>query len=350
MKGPLDGPRLRRPRALCGIDRRTLVCLLLSGAAGAALADVGLPVNAANAWEGPVSALDSVHRTIAELAALYDEAGPRKIGLAVKAAEKAMHAIFTEFSRMPAAYARDAKAVYAQLLTMSATVANQVGDHAAGVRTGQLAASLAYEVGDTQTAGHAWGVVSAAQRNCKKERAALYTAQRARSHAGSSPASVMALLEEAFSAAAMGHTRAVLDAVAAAESGHAQLTADRWGTPGYPFGTFHPAGLKAYAGSALVRVGLYSEAAPRLGEAADLLAGTGGLKLAYVWMGQARALLGTGDADSAHDLAAVAVAQAETRPAAWVVREVRHLNRHSRGAFADLVEQTSPWGFAARQR
>jgi hypothetical protein len=338
------------PLLRAGIDRRTLVCLLLAGATGAALAETGLPVNAATRWDGPGLTLDSVRRTIAGLATVYDEAGPRKVGLAVQAAERAMHTVFAEFGKISATYVRDAKSVYAQLLTMSATVANQVGDHAAGVRTGQLAASLAYEVGDTQTAGHAWGVVSAAQRNCGKERAALYTAQRARSHAGGSPAAVMALLEEAFAAAAKGDADAVLVTVAAAEAEHARLDTDSWGTPGYPFGTFHPASLKAYAGSALVRVGAYGEAGPRLGEAADLLAGTGGLKLAYVWMGQARALLGTGDVDSAHDLAAVAVAQAETRPAAWVGREVRHLERRARGAFTDLVEQTSRWGFAAKAR
>jgi hypothetical protein len=169
------------------------------------------------------------------------------------------------------------------------------------------------------------------------------------SHAGNSPVAVMALLQEAFAGAAFSRVGAfgVYDAVTAAEEIHAGLPEQLWGTAGYSLGTYHPANLKAYAGSALIMAGLYGEAAPRLAEAADILAGTDGLEKAYVWLLQARVALGTGDVDEAHHLAAMAAKQADGRPAEWVARHVRELDRKSRGAFADLVDLTSRWSFTA---
>jgi hypothetical protein len=77
---------------------------------------------------------------------------------------------------------------------------------------------------------------------------------------------------------------------------------------------------------------------------APLPAGTDGLEKAYVWLLQARVALGTGDIDGAREFAA-AVAQAETRPAAWVARIVGELDRASKGAFASVAERTSRRGF-----
>jgi hypothetical protein len=155
----------------------------------------------------------------------------------------------------------------------------------------------------------------------------------------------MALLAEAEAAAAMGHAHAVLDAVGAAEQAHAGLSEQVWGTPGYSLGTYHPANLKASAGWSLASVGLYADAALCLEQAAEMLAGTGSGLLTVVWVSQAHAALGNGDVDSAHELAAMTVAEAETRPSAWVARTMASLDAKSHGAFADLVEQTSRWGF-----
>jgi hypothetical protein len=155
----------------------------------------------------------------------------------------------------------------------------------------------------------------------------------------------MALLEAACAAAAMGHVHVVIDTVAMAEAEHARLPADAWGTAGYPLGTYHPANVEAFAGWALAKAGMYSEATPRLDEAAELLSGSssGSGLLAFVWLTQAGAILGAGDVDEAHDVAAVAVAHAVTRPSWSVAAAVAKLDRQSGGAFTDLVEQTSQW-------
>lgn len=328
-------------------DRRHLVRLVLAGATGTALTQAGIPMTATAApWEGPQIAVDSIRRTLHATAAGYDQWGPGKASAALRAAELSMQGVFTGHPKMSSGEKREAKAVYAQLLTMAATADTQLGKDPEAIQAGDLAASLAYEIGDTQTAAHAWGVVSGALRNSGKPRYAVATAQRARRHAGTTPAAPMALLEEAFAELALGHRDAALAALTDAEQAHAVLHPDTWGTPGYPFGTFHPAVTKAYAGWALAKVGLYAEAAPRLDEAAHLLAGTRGLKRAFVWMTQAHALLGTGDVDAAHDMAALAVASTEDRPAVWVATHVAELDRQARGAFADLAGQTSRWGFA----
>jgi hypothetical protein len=244
--------------------------------------------------------------------------------------------------RLPKGRERDAKAVYAQLLTIAATADDDVGDHLGAVRGGELAASVATEAGDNQTAGHAWSVVASALCNSGRGHAAISAAQRACAAAGSSPAAVMALVEQAATAAKTGRLDTVVDAVVAAEGRHARLPESAWGAPGYSFGTYHPANLKMFAGWSLAKVGKYREAVPRLDDAADLAAGTG--LMVFVRLARAQAALGTGDADGAIELAATAVADAERRPAAWVAREVRHLDERSRGAFAELVGQTRRWG------
>jgi hypothetical protein len=134
--------------------------------------------------------------------------------------------------------------------------------------------------------------------------------------------------------------------VAAAEEEHARLGTEAWGAPGYSLGTYHPANLKAASGWALVSVGLHNEAKPRLDEAAALLNGTKSGLLTVVWISQAHAAIGTGDTDGAHTHAAMAVAEAETHPAAWVAKTVTRLSARAGGAFGELVERTARWGFA----
>jgi hypothetical protein len=324
------------------LDRRRLVALVLAGATASVLAEAGVPVMLP--WEGTTDALDSAQRIVTSLAAAYDTAGPVKVGPALKRVEGSMAGILATATGTKL---RDAKATYAQMLTMSANAASDTGDFRQAARTGDLAASLATEVGDAQTAGHAWSVVSGALLGSHRHRGALAVAQRARTHAGASPAAVMALVGEAEAAASMGRTHAVLDIVRAAEGAHARLATRDWGTPGYSLGTYHPAHLKAFTGWSLARAGLYDEAAPRLDEAAALLAGSGAALLAFVWLTQASVALDGGDVDAAHGRVAMAVAAMETRPAAWVAGSAASLDARSHGAFADLVEQTSRWGFTA---
>jgi hypothetical protein len=339
----MDASTLPMPAAAgVPLDRRRLVALVFGGATVAALAEAGIPVM--RPWEGTTSALDSAQRIVASLAAAYDAAGPVKVGSALRRVELSMAGILATAT---GAKLRDARATYAQMLTMSANAANDTGDFRGAARAGDLAASLATEVGDAQTAGHAWSVVSGALLGSRRHRDALATAQRARAHAGAAPAAVMALVGEAEAAASMGRAHTVLDTVGAAEDAHARLATQDWGTTGYSLGTYHPAHLKAFTGWSLARVGIYDEAAPRLDEAADLLAGSGAALLAFVWLTQGSVALDGGDVDRAHSHVAMAVAAMETRPAAWVAGSVVSLDARSRGAFADLVEQTSRWGFTA---
>jgi hypothetical protein len=200
-------------------------------------------------------------------------------------------------------------------------------------------------VGDAQTTGHAWSVVSASLLARGSARAAVSAAQRARTYAGGTPAAVMAILGRACAEAELGRADAVLDAVAEAEREHARLPAELWGEPGYSLGTYHPAQLKAFAGLSLVKAGMHAAAAPRLAEAADLLAGTGSGLLVVVWLSQATSALAAGDVDGAYDLVAMAVTQAEHRPSAWVAEAVIRHNELARGAMSDLVERVRRWGF-----
>jgi hypothetical protein len=333
------------PTAPAGTDRRIVLRLVLTGATGAAFVEAGVPVIPGRPWSGPAIEISSVQRTIAALAAGYDMWGPQKVGATVKTAETVMHRVFAV--GVPAKHSRDALATYARLEVMSATASGDAGHYGRAGQAASRAVAMATEAGDDPLIAHAWSVVAASARLTGKPHHALVAAQRARSHAGRSPAAVMALLQEAFAGAEFSGIGAfaVYDAVTAAEEVHASLPEQAWGSPGYSLGTYHPANLKAYAGSALIKAGLYSEAVPRLAEAADILADTNGLEKAYVWLLQARVALGTGAIDEAHDLAARAAKQADGRPAEWVARHVRELDQQSRGALTDLVEHTSQWSF-----
>jgi hypothetical protein len=296
--------------------------------------------------DSPSVEINSIQCAIAALAANYDEFGPYRLETEVQAAEAVIHRLFA--AGVPAKLTRDALATHARLLVMSAEAALNTAHFSRANRRARHAAAVAVEAGDGPTAAHAWAVVAVALRITKQHHHALLAAHRGRSYAGRSPAAVMALLDEALIGAefARGGTFAVYDAVTAAEEIHAKLAVDAWGTPGYSLGTYHPANLKTYGGAALAKVGMYNEAAPRLDEALDLLAGTDGLEKAYVRLAQARVALGRGEVDAAWDLAAMAITQAQPRPAAWVDRIIRELHQQSGGRLAELVEQTSTWGFA----
>ncbi|MEX5712270.1 hypothetical protein AB1484_29310 [Parafrankia sp. FMc6] len=326
---------------LPGVDRRTLVGLVLTGAAGAALRDGRLmrPFD-----EGPQMILDSTRRSLTTLGQTgYDQLGPRKVAIALRAAERAMAPALTDPGLRPAQM-RDAKHLYAQLLTMSANADSDTGQAVEAIRTAEMASSLALEVGDAQTAGHAQVIVAGALSAGGAHRRAVEVARRARSYAGSTPAGVMALLAEADAASLLGQAHTVLDTVTAAEEAHALLADEMWGQPGYSFGTYHPALLKTFGAISLATVGLHAEAGPRFEEAAAAAGPAAGLRV-VIWLWQARSALEAGDAGSAHRLAGLAVAQAESRPAAWVAEGVRDLSADAGGAFVDLVERVDGWGF-----
>jgi tetratricopeptide (TPR) repeat protein len=291
-----------------------------------------------------VSPLALFRRMTANLALAYDTAGPGKIAMFLSQAGREIVELLAGGS-LPESKARDAKAVYAQLLALSARAACELGRFEESARSAQLAADVAGEVGDDQTAGHAWALVACAQRDTGRYRGALNTARRAHAVAGNRPAGVAALLDEATIAAKMGDAQAAFDAVIAAEKAHASLPEAAWGAPGAPLGTIHPSRLRAFAGWSLAAVGMYGEAAPRLEEAADLLAATSGSAKADVWLTQALVAVGTGDVDAAYHLASIALAHERTRPSAWVARRVEDLCTRSDGALAGLAEQVRGWGF-----
>ncbi|TCJ36861.1 hypothetical protein [Parafrankia sp. BMG5.11] len=325
------------------VDRRHFIALVLAGTAGVALD--GVPMSRLSA-DGPALTLASVQRTVSSLAATFDTTAPSKVARVLKGAEHSLMPVLTD--NLPASMTRDARVAYSQVLAMSATVSSALGEHADAARTADMAASLAVEAGDAQAAGLAWAVAAGAlAKQDGRTRASLDIARRARAAAGSTPAAVVALLEEASTASRSGQAHITLDAVVAAEETHRRLGDDVWGTPGYPLATYHPVSVLMYGGFALTRAGLHDEAAPRLAEAGDLLAGRTSVGLrTFVWLGQAQAALGAGDVDNAHAYAALAVELAQTRPTAGVVATIHKLNRDRPGAFTDLVEQVDRWGFS----
>jgi hypothetical protein len=297
------------------------------------------PADAGGAYRGPAIEIASVRRTLAALCAGYDTLGPRTVGAAAGAAETAVLRVFGEGGTTPA-QEREATVAYGRLLALGARADLDTGRFGRAERRAKLAAMTAVGAGDAPTAARALTTISGALRLTGSPLQALAGSHRARGHAGSGPAAVEALLAEAQACARLHRlgADAVVARVAAAEEEHAKLApGEQWGTPGYDLTAYHPADLKAYAASALLDVGLYAEAAPRLEEAADLLAGTDGLGGVYVRLLCARASLGDGDLDGALDHAAAAVASAEARPAAWVARIVGELDRACGGSFADLA-------------
>lgn len=320
-----------------GFDRRALARLLL---AGAATAGGGMM----RPFDDSDMAFESVSRVVSALADSYSVTDPRRTAAALQRAERAAAGMFGQRARM-----RDAKAVYARLLTISASVSDDLGDYTDAVKTGDMAASLATEVGDAHTAGYAWAIVSGAMHHAGSHRRAVEIARRASSVAGASPSGAMAYLAEATAAAALGRRADALDAVVAAEAHHSYLGDHAWGVPGFGLnGTYHPANLKAFAGSALVEAGLYNEAAPRLEEAASILAGGRSPAVSirvFTQVHQARAALGSGDMDSAHDFATKAIEASDVHRTAYIAGSVASLDIASGGAFGDLVSLTRKWGF-----
>lgn len=328
------------------LDRRRLVALVLAGAGGVLLAEAGVMRPYV---EGPALALASVERSLAALGARYDAVPATKAATALRATERSLAAVFG--SRPLPAQTREAKALYGRVLTMSAVTANRLGDHRDAIRTAELAASLAIETGDTQTAARGWAAASNGLAKIGRHRTALDIARRAQTTAPRSPAAVAALVEaEAHAAGRQGQAAVVLDAVTAAETTHARLGDGTWGPPeGFLPGAYHPAWLKLHSGFSLTRVGLYGEARARLDEAAGLVAGTDAAGLrSWIWLGQARAALGTGDVDTAHGYAGLAVAEADSRPTAPIADAVRELEAVRPGAFRDLVALVDVWSVTGR--
>lgn len=311
------------------IDRRRLVGLLLAAAVVPLTAGTGAP-------------FESVSRSVHALAAGYSSTDPRRTGAGLQRAERAATGMFDKRSRM-----RDAKAVYARLLTLSASVSDDLGDYPEAIRTADMAASLATEVGDAHVAGYAWSIMSGALHHSGRHQTAIDMARRAASAAGASPSGAMAYLEEATAAAAMGRRGVAMDAVVAAEAHHGRLGDHAWGMPGFGLnGTYHPANLKAFAGAALVDAGLYAEAMPRLDEASAILADAPSVSiLVFAQIHQARAALGCGDVDAAHAHALAALRTADARRTAYIAGSVVALDIAAGGAFGDLVDVTRRWGF-----
>jgi hypothetical protein len=323
-------------------NRRQLAVLAVAGVAGPARAEEGVPVMSRQSPDEVSMTLEALAGTVAALAAAYETTSPTQTARALRSAERLLTA--TVGDGLPDAKRRDAKALYGQVLVMDANAASDIGKKPEAIRTGQLAVTLAHEAGDSETAGHAWAVVSAALLSSKSPRAAVKAARKGVQCAGRSPGGVMALVAEANAWAALGSVSNVVDTVSFAEERHASLDATGWGVPGYSLRSYHPGYLKAFGGAALLRVGSYPAALPRLAEAATLLDGptVAGIR-SFVLLCQARAQLSVGAVGEAHTVAMDAVAASAHRPASWVAAAVEKMNLDTGGAFADLVEQTRHW-------
>jgi hypothetical protein len=324
------------------LDRRRLAVLAVAGFAGIILPEEGGPVTSLQSPDEPSMTLKTLVGTVAALAVAYETTPPTQTARALRSAERLLTAAVGE--GLPDAKRRDAKALYGQVLVMDANAASDVGRKPEAIRTGQLAVTLAHEAGDAETAGHAWAVVSGALLSSKSPRAAVKAARRGVQCAGRSPGGVMALIAEADAWAVLGSVQNVVDTVSFAEERHAVLDAAAWGVPGYSLRSYHPGYLKAFGGAALLRVGSYAEALPRLAEAATLLEGptVAGIR-SFVLLCQARAHLSVGAVAEAHAVATDAVVASAHRPASWVAIAVEKMNRDTGGAFADLVERTRHW-------
>jgi hypothetical protein len=321
------------------VDRRRLAALGVAGAVGAALAEAGVPMTQSASVDPSPVAPEALGESLAALAAGYEMTPPAETALALRDVERTLRA--TLAAGLPEAGRREAKALYGQVLVMDANAAADLGDKAGAIRTGQLAVTLAHEAGDAETAGHAWAVVSGALLSSKSPRAAVKAAQRGVRSAGGAPAGVMALVAEADAWAALGNTVNVHRTVAFAEARHAALGPQAWGAPGYSLRSYHPGNLEAFGAAALLRVGSYAEAMPRLAEASGVLAGptVAGIRT-FVLLCQARGMLGLRSVEDAHDFAAAALAVSARRPAQWVTSAIMKMNRDTGGAFVDLAERT----------
>jgi hypothetical protein len=324
------------------LDRRRLAVLAVTGVVGLAVAEEGVPVMLPQLPDEVPPTLEALAETVAALAAAYETTSPTQTARALRSAERALTAAIGE--GLPDAKRRDAKALYGQVLVMDANAASDVGKKPEAIRTGQLAVTLAHEAGDSETAGHAWAVVSDALLSSKSPRAAVKAARKGVQCAGRSPGGVMALVAEANAWAALGSVQNVVNTVAFAEERHAALDAQAWGVPSYSLRSYHPGYLKAFAGAALLRVNSYPDALPRLAEAATLLDGpsVAGIR-SFVLLCQARAHLRSGAVGEAHAGATKAVTASAHRPAAWLATAIAKMNLDTGGAFTDLVERTRQW-------
>jgi hypothetical protein len=324
------------------VDRRRLGALGAAGAVGAALAEAGVPMTQSASVDPSPAALDALGESLAALAAGYEMTPPAETALALRDVESTLRA--TIAAGLPEARRRDAKALYGQVLVMDANTAADLGDKAGAIRTGQLAVTLAHEAGDAETTGHAWAVVSGALLSSKSPRAAVKAAQRGVRSAGGAPAGVMALVAEADAWAELGNAVNVRSTVAFAEQQLAALGPKAWGAPGYSLRSYHPGNLEAFGAAAMLRVGSYAEAMPRLAEASQTLTGptVAGIRT-FVLLCQARGMLGLRNVEDAHDCAAAALAVSARRPAQWAASAITKMNRDTGGAFADLAERTLAW-------
>jgi hypothetical protein len=319
-------------------DRRHLVRLVLTGAAGVALAE-SIPLMRGMSADGPTVTIGSLQRTMSALATTYEVTSPAKTAVALKGAERTI--AMTAATMTPGRQRVEFRATYAQVLTMLANTAADRGDPQEAGRVAILATKLGREIGDHETVGHAYAVQSGALLGSGSPRSAVKAAQNGVSYAGQSPAAAMALVAEAEAWAHLGHASAVLDVVQAAETHHSTLPESVWGRPGYSLRSYHPGYVKAFGAAALIRVGLYDEARPRLDEAAELLNGPGldGIR-SYLALSRARVAAGTGAYDEAREWASVGVALSLARPSAWVAGIVKELDTTTGGKMADLVAQT----------
>jgi hypothetical protein len=327
-----------------GIDRRTAVRAALAAAAA------GVALGRLEAMSTPLpgsSGTQAFADAVASLAEQFDTAGPANVAMTAVQLDTGVTRLI---KKGVLARTADVQATSGRLLVISSVAAEELGDYATAAADARASASVAAEVGDRETESRAWACLATAQRNAGRMRSALSTTRRAYEAGRHQPAGIRALLEEAIVAAKIGNRHLVFDAAMQAERAHKRLGESVWGVPGFGLGTLHPSRVTLFSGLALARAGLYSEAGPRLAEAAAMLAETGGIELSDVRLGQSLVAVGTGDLDGALRFATAAVDAEAVRPSALVASRIADLDKRTRdprkavGPFAPLVERTRGWG------
>ncbi len=329
-------------------DRRTIARFILAGAGVAALGEAGtmtMPLPR-------LSSDEAFAKAVADIAHTFDTDGPAKAAQATAQLEVGVPQLIKKgvLRRTP-----NLQATYGQLLVITSIAADDLGDYNTAGNAARTSASIATEIGDKETEAQAFTCLAQVQRNMGRMRSALSSARKAYEAGKRRPSGVRALLQEAFVAAQIGNRHLVFDCIAQAERAYEYLPRSDHGRPGLiGLDTLHPSRVKLSAGGALAGAGLYTEAEPRLAEAAATLADTDGSELSDVWLEQALVCIGTGRLDEAVALATDAVAAESSRPSTWVASRIADLDKRTRdprkavGPFTELVEQTRKWGLPIR--
>lgn len=233
-------------------------------------------------------------------------------------------------------------------LTLLSDCAYLRGDHHAAGRWADMAAQWAAAAGDRTALGRATATHIPIARAARSPRVAVHAAARAYRAAGHSPAAVWAAASAGHAYADLGDQDGVQDAVGRAW-GTLEALPDqaRSGAAGVDLDRFAPARLALDSAEVLVRIGDLKAADRYLAHAeAEIDRDRVGM-FGWLRVVQARVCLARRDPVTAAAFLRDGVHVSAHRPAAWLVRAVRELDRQAARLgcheLGDLVERTAGW-------